>query len=139
MWMPWPWPPSVCSAGWPAPDPLVWSAGPEPGGASSKSSGSWPAMTPELNAIGPCAADTGEAPSPCALYFSSQKGVELWTVGTTRKLYSGGGEGMVHSSVPPFHGSGPATRPRFRDQIQFTTSANVDRPRMYAPTVDMTF
>ena len=41
---------------------------------------------------------------------SSQFGYALVTLGMTAKLNSGGGEGMVHSSVGPCHGSAPPAR-----------------------------
>ena len=40
------------------------------------------------------------------------------TRGITSKLFSGGGDGVNHSSVFAFHGSGPATRPFFRDRTR---------------------
>src|SRR5581483_7374219 len=43
---------------------------------------------------------------------TSQFAYALVTVGMTAKLYSGGGELVAHSSVGPFHGSGPAGSPR---------------------------
>ena len=39
-------------------------------------------------------------------------GSTLRTRGITSKLFSGGGEGVNHSSVFAFHGSGPAIAPR---------------------------
>src|SRR5258705_4837998 len=47
-------------------------------------------------------------PSP---YFCTQKSSRSWTTGSTAKLYTGGGEGMVHSSVRPSHGSAGAGEP----------------------------
>src|SRR6266508_160603 len=44
-------------------------------------------------------------PSP---YFCTQNSSRSCTTGTTAKLYTGGGEGMVHSSVRPSHGSAGA-------------------------------
>ncbi len=43
---------------------------------------------------------------------SSQFAYALETFGMTAKLYSGGGDEIVHSSVAPCHGSGPAGSPR---------------------------
>ena len=43
---------------------------------------------------------------------SSQFGYALEIVGMTAKLYSGGGEGIDHSSVGPRHGSRGAGGPR---------------------------
>src|SRR4029077_9911184 len=43
----------------------------------------------------------------------SHSGYLLVTVGILAKLYSGGGLGIDHSSVPAPHGLGPAISPRF--------------------------
>src|ERR1700674_1742586 len=45
--------------------------------------------------------------------FPSQSGYLLVTVGIFAKLYSGGGLGMLHSSVPAPQGFEPAISPRF--------------------------
>src|SRR6266542_6906165 len=47
-------------------------------------------------------------PSP---YFCTQKSSRSCTTGTTAKLYTGGGDGMVHSSVRPSQGSAGAGAP----------------------------
>src|SRR5690348_13702424 len=47
-------------------------------------------------------------PSPSR---SSHSGWRLPIVGSTAKLYGGGGDGMLHSSVPASHGFGPAGAP----------------------------
>src|SRR5215468_8871779 len=54
-------------------------------------------------------------PSPC---FWIQKSSRACTTGTTAKLYTGGGDGMVHSSVRPSHGSAGAGAP---ERVVFTT------------------
>jgi len=41
------------------------------------------------------------------------------TRGISSKLLGGGGEDVNHSSVLPFHGSGPATFPRFHPSFRF--------------------
>jgi hypothetical protein len=46
--------------------------------------------------------------------FPSHSGYLLVTVGIFAKLYSGGGLGIDHSSVPASHGLGPAIAPVFR-------------------------
>src|SRR5439155_997187 len=43
------------------------------------------------------------------------------TRGTTSKLFCGGGEVVNHSSVLPFHGSGPATTPRLSERRTLNT------------------
>src|SRR3990172_12665707 len=45
------------------------------------------------------------------IWVTDHLGNRLSTSGITVKLYSGGGDGMVHSSVAPPHGSLPATSP----------------------------
>src|SRR5215510_3486441 len=54
-------------------------------------------------------------PSP---YFCTQKSSRSCTTGTTAKLYTGGGDGIVHSSVRPSHGSAGAVTP---ERVVFTT------------------
>ena len=53
-------------------------------------------------------------PSLSSTYLRCQKSSSACTTGISAKLYSGGGEGIVHSSVRPSHGSAPAVSPRFR-------------------------
>src|SRR4030095_3258712 len=53
-------------------------------------------------------------PSP---YFCTQKSSRSWTTGSTAKLYTGGGERIVHSRVRPSHrsaggGAAPRAGPR---------------------------
>jgi hypothetical protein len=59
------------------------------------------------------------------------------TRGTTSKLFSGGGEGVNHSSVFAFHGSGPAIAPRLSAQTIPTTVTATLSAIMNAPTVEM--
>src|SRR5262245_34294346 len=53
--------------------------------------------------------------------FRSQSGRRLCTVGTSSKLYDGGGEVVAHSSVQASHGLSPAGLPLRRDTIRFHT------------------
>src|SRR6266513_6241208 len=53
----------------------------------------------------------------------------------TAKLYGGGGEGIVHSSVPPRKGSGPAGAPRKRLQARLAKIITRPTVRMKAPIV----
>ena len=53
----------------------------------------------------------------------------------TAKLYSGGGEGIVHSSVAPCHGSGPAGEPRNQLTTRFASSTTIPTVVMYEPIV----
>ena len=55
----------------------------------------------------------------------------------TSKLLAGGGEGTNHSSVLPFHGSGPATGPDRRLRMTFTTVTATPEARMNEPTVEI--
>ena len=75
-------------------------------------------------------------PSPC---FCSHSSSRPCTVGMTPKLWTGGGEAMVHSSVRPSQGSGLATAPA---RIVFHTLAmktRNDTAIRKAPTVDTRF
>src|SRR3954447_15873468 len=56
----------------------------------------------------------------------SQFGYGLVTLGMTAKLYGGGGDVVVHSSVPPWNGSGPAGTPRRR--LQNRLAKIISRP-----------
>ena len=46
---------------------------------------------------------------------------------------------MNHSSVLPFHGSGPATAPLFSERTTLTTVSRTPRPRMNEPIVEIRF
>ena len=69
--------------------------------------------------------------------FPSQSGYLLVTVGILAKLYSGGGLGIVHSSVPAPHGFAPATAPLLRLFRKFQAKTSVAIAMMYAPIVDI--
>src|SRR6266446_2087452 len=60
-------------------------------------------------------------PSP---YFCTQKSSRSCTTGTTAKLYTGGGDGIVHSRVRPSHGSAGAGAP---ERVVLTTLARKTR------------
>ena len=53
----------------------------------------------------------------------------------TEKLYGGGGEVVVHSSVPPKNGSGPDGGPRNRLHNRFPKIISRPPARMKAPIV----
>src|SRR5439155_7635012 len=57
--------------------------------------------------------------------FASQSGRRLRTTGTVAKLYSGGGELVLHSSVQASQGSSPATAPERSERMTFSTSARM--------------
>src|SRR5687767_9311546 len=75
-------------------------------------------------------------PSPC---FCSQRSSRPWEVGSTAKLYTGGGEGMLHSSVRASHGSGPATAPERCVLKALTMNTRIDSAMMNAPIDDTMF
>src|SRR5688572_31140386 len=72
-------------------------------------------------------------------YLWSQKGRALLTAGTTAKLYSGGGELMVHSSVAASHGSPMACSPDRRLRIALMKKTRSERAITNAPTVATRF
>jgi hypothetical protein len=57
----------------------------------------------------------------------------------TSKLFGGGGEGVNHSSVLPFHGSGPAIEPRLSDRATLRTVSRIPMPKTNEPIVEMRF
>ena len=59
------------------------------------------------------------------------------TRGTTSKLFSGGGEGVNHSSVFAFHGSGPAIGPFLIERTRLMTVSSTPRASMNAPIVEI--
>src|SRR5437762_102873 len=63
----------------------------------------------------------------------SQSGYRDVTVGITAKLYSGGGEGIDHSSVGPPQGSLPAGGPLRRERMRFQKPITTATTWMYAP------
>src|SRR6266487_1525552 len=75
-------------------------------------------------------------PSP---YFCTQKSSRSWTMGSTAKLYTGGGEGIVHSRVRPSHGSAGAGAP---ERVVLTTlprKTRKDSAMVKAPMVATRF
>src|SRR6266550_9120484 len=62
-----------------------------------------------------------------------QRGRRLATVGITSKLCGGGGDGIVHSSVAPPHGSSPAASPLVRERHKFHRNTSTERPIKNAP------
>ena len=59
--------------------------------------------------------------------FRSHSGRRLWTDGISAKLYAGGGEVVVHSSVHASHGSSPGRSPRSDDDDRLATKTDHDR------------
>src|SRR5206468_11060897 len=55
----------------------------------------------------------------------SQRGRRLFTVGVSAKLYSGGGEGVLHSRVQASHGSFPARFPLRKERRTLQTKIRV--------------
>src|SRR5262245_20914825 len=55
----------------------------------------------------------------------SHRGRGLLTSGSAAKLYKGGGEATLHSSVHASHGSLPAVFPRKYDQIKLKTKHKI--------------
>src|SRR5207302_9928032 len=55
----------------------------------------------------------------------SHNGLLLRTTGSFSKLYSGGGELVVHSSVQASQGSSPARFPHLSELITFQTKINI--------------
>src|SRR6266436_3943658 len=71
--------------------------------------------------------------------FKSQSGRRLRTIGSSSKLYAGGGDVVAHSSVQAFHGSGPAGLPFLSDQKILTTKIAKLGTWIAAPMVDIWF
>src|SRR4029079_16770199 len=61
------------------------------------------------------------------------------TVGMTSKLWCGGGDGSVHSSVPTCHGLAGAGLPRRRLEKKFQTNTSCAAPSTYAAREIQTF
>ncbi len=61
------------------------------------------------------------------------------TRGTTSKLFSGGGDGVNHSSVFAFHGSGPAIGPCYSERRRLMIVNRMLKARMNAPIVEIRF
>src|SRR6267142_1990216 len=67
-----------------------------------------------------------------------QSGSRLVTVGMTVKLYTGGGDGIAHSSVAPPHGLFGASAGRRPVRSRLNRKINVASPITNAPIVDTT-
>ena len=59
------------------------------------------------------------------------------TRGIASKLFSGGGDGVNHSSVLAFHGSGPAIAPRLTERTTLMTVNRIPSARTNEPTVEI--
>src|SRR5579859_2925637 len=71
----------------------------------------WPALVTLVSAPARIASNPGSRtsrPSSSSVYFRCQKSSRPCTVGTSAKLYSGGGDGIDHSRVLASHGSAEA-------------------------------
>src|SRR5207248_9059525 len=66
----------------------------------------------------------------------SRMGSTERTRGMTSKLLTGGGEETYHSSVLPFHGSGPARRPTLRLRTTLTMVSRMPAANTNEPTVE---
>src|SRR6266513_93440 len=64
------------------------------------------------------------------------KGSRDVTTGSATKLYGGGGERVLHSSVGAPHGLSPAGLPLYRLRTTSITNKNMLRSMMTAPIVD---
>src|SRR5262245_62032640 len=85
-------------------------------------------------------AGRGRGAVPCpSPYFWTQKSSRVWTSGMRAKLYTGGGEGMLHSSVRPSQGSGLATSPDRAVLMTFTMKTTNDSAMVNAPIVETRF
>src|SRR5436305_8548925 len=71
--------------------------------------------------------------------FRSHRGRLLRTTGSFSKLYSGGGELVVHSSVHPSHGSSPASWPERSECTTFTKNVRIERAWKKTPMVSNMF
>src|SRR5687767_8684369 len=67
----------------------------------------------------------------------SHSGYLLVTVGIFAKLYSGGGLGIVHSSVPAPHGSAPASAPFLRLLKKLKMKIVIANGKIIAPALDI--
>src|SRR5437879_2993512 len=65
-----------------------------------------------------------------------QSGSRFATVGMTVKLYTGGGDGIAHSSVAPFHGLAGAFTGCHRVRSRFQKKISVAMPTRNAPMVE---
>src|SRR5512140_1327542 len=90
----------------------------------SASSGDVANVSRPCASTGPLVIDERADPSPSR---SSHSGCLLPMVGSTAKLYAGGGDDTAHSSVPASHGFGPASAPR--DRLLHTFTRNSRNPR----------
>src|SRR5664279_6555336 len=71
--------------------------------------------------------------------FMSHSGRRLRTTGIFAKLYSGGGEAVLHSSVHASHGSLPAGLPLKYDHKKFTTQHKTPAIWKTTPRVTIRF
>src|SRR5258705_11084453 len=69
----------------------------------------------------------------------SQSGRRLLTDGITAKLYTGGGELVVHSRIHASHGSLPANLPLREDHSRFTRKIKTPTPWKKKPMVTSKF
>src|SRR6266480_156848 len=67
------------------------------------------------------------------------RGSRLVTLGMTEKLYAGGGDGMLHSSVAPPQGSFGAACPRRALRHTLKRNTRIETAMRNAPTVEARF
>src|SRR5580692_4308258 len=71
--------------------------------------------------------------------FRSHSGRRLATTGSLAKLYTGGGDGVDHSSVHASHGSAPAVSPRKYECTMLYTKIRTAIPWINPPTETIWF
>jgi len=118
MWM---WGSSSCCSA---------AASPSPGDFSTSvpAMAGWPSGTSRLT-LRPCSS---------SVYLRCQSSSRLVTSGISLKLYSGGGDGMVHSSVRASQGSSP-TISDLRVMKTLMMKMRIERAMTKEPTVDTMF
>src|SRR3954468_9607933 len=98
----------------------------------SASSGEVANVSRPCASTGPLVIDERADPSPS---LSSHSGCRLPIVGSTAKVYAGGGDGVAHPSVPASHGFGPASTPRDRLRQTLTRNRTMPAANRNAPIV----
>src|SRR4051812_22971869 len=86
-------------------------------------------------------------PSSLVSYFLYHQSSRLTTVGIGSKLYSGTGDGMLHSRLRPSHGSASQVRvgvfeaflALLRLRKMLTANTIIETPMVNAPTVETMF
>src|ERR1043165_4610192 len=76
-------------------------------------------------------------PSSSSVYLRCHHSSRCVTTGISAKLYSGGGDEVIHSSVRPSHGSSSQYSSLRNVAMTLTRNTSTDRAMMNAPIVDM--